>query len=250
MKKLLWACLLVTLLLPMNAWATPTVSWSLAAMLHPNGATTCAPAVPATKTGAIGDELVVFIDLDAQTQTVTAPTSTGVTWSSSHCGNIGGGEQACVFGGQITGTQSAATSYTFTDSTAAHIKQCDMMDVAGTNNVIDTTQTRQGTGNGTTMNVTPTLAQTGEWLGVFQFNYNVTQITSLSFGTGWTGTPTAVNNDFTSGQSAAADYWNVQTNSGAQTDVVNWGTTTYMDYVAIALKPAPAASGQVGFIDD
>lgn len=233
-------CILALLvcLIPRAAWAAPSLAWSLAAMLTPFGATTCAPAVPASHSAAVGDELLVFIAMQAQTQTVNAPTSTGITWSSSHCFNAGGGEEGCIFGGNVTATQAAATSYTFTDATAAKINLCDMFDVAGTNNTLDYTGGGQGTSGGLTMTLTPTLSAANDFVGVMLYNYAVNQITGLSF-SGWTGTPTTVNNAYSAGQYAGADLYNVQTASGSPSLVINWtGTSGWQDYMDVAVKPA------------
>lgn len=241
-----FSLLLVLLLVPRVAWAAPTLSWALTVMFNTNNSSSCAVAVPATKSAAVGDELVVFIALGNPSQTVTAPTSTGVVWSSAHCANAGGNEAGCVFGGQVTSTQAAATSYTFTDSTAARISICDMFDVAGTNNVIDYSNTTQGTGGGTTFTMTPTLSVANDFVAALMFNYNVTQYTSVTFGAGWTGTPTNVNNSFSAGNSAGADFYNVQTASGSPGLVVNYTPTTWSDYVIVALQPA-ASTALKGF---
>ena len=237
------------LLIASPAWAAPTLAWKLAAMVPVLSASTCAVAVPGGQSAAVGDELLVFIALQAQTQTVNPPSSTGVTWSTgaSSCTNVGGSEEVCGFTGTVTGTQAAATSYTFTDATASDIIVCDMFDVSGTNNTVDYRQGNQGTGGSTTMTVTPTLSTANDFVAVFMFNYNVTQYTSVTQGAGWTGTPSNANNSFDAAHYGAADMYNVQTASGSPGLVISWATSTWTDCVVIAMQPG-AVSGMRGFI--
>lgn len=242
MKKCLALLLLVACLVPCRAWAVPTLAWKGAINYTPNQ-TSRVVSVPVGQSAAVGDELIVFLGIGGQSITITPPSSTGVTWSTyaTSCGNAGGGEELCAFTGQVTGTQAASTTYTFTAASGINIS--DIWDVAGTNNQVDNLKVAQGTGGGTTMNLTPTLPTANDFVGALIINFNNVNFGSPTFSGGWTGTPTNANTVFNSGNGGGADFYNVQTVSGAQTLGVNWTTSTWADYVTVALKSGTGGGG-------
>ena len=235
MKKC--ALTLVLLLIAAGvARALPSLSWK-GTMTFSNGTLSVAPSVPVGQTGNVGDEFIVFLGLNAQGVTVTPPATSGVTWSTyaTSCGPAGGGEEVCAFTGQITSTQAASTSYTFTAATA-HIAAADIWDVAGTTNAVDYIHIAQGTSGGTSLTMTPTLTAANDFVAGMMLNFNAVNFGTISYAGGWTGTPTTANTLFSAGSGMAADFYNVQTATGSPSLTVNWTTSTWADYVVVALK--------------
>ena len=245
-----WLLLLVLVPFSWTARAqTPTLAWATSPMVSASS-NTCTVTVPATQTANVGDELIVFIPLGTQNLTITTPSTSGVTWSAgttgTSCFNAGGNEEACAITGTVTSSQVAGTSFSFTESTNHMAARCDMFDVAGTNNTVDYINGGQP-GGSTSMTIPVTLSKANAFVAAFIYNYSNTDFGTVSFGAGWTGTPTNVNIVFYPGNLSAADFYNVQTASGTPGLVVNWTNPTWADYVLVALQPGAGAAAATGF---